>query len=346
MGVLKKERGDDKIPKDWASRSIPLFKKYYAQLPSDGRPDPPKRLAEFIRYQYKHDATATSVADKRRTGRNWKVQSVGLLMQLLLLVIETAPRTMMQMSRVPLWRDTMEAHGVKCKTLWRYVRTMCPALGKHLRVEYKMTLSVELMAERVETCVRWLSKAVLPDKGKPYDGPPIPPPPVPNAPNPAAALRIPTCVEDLRAAFLRRIIWIDAKKFYISPETFKAWAVRGAKSVTIQDARVRSSWCIHFYSAVNYIHGGILIKVVSGTKGKGYKPDKVYKTAAGDTARGPTFAEFQKFVADIKAIWDEKGERWDEVLLSWDNASVHGELDSEEWATKDARGAYPPKQLR
>jgi hypothetical protein len=36
-------------------------------------------------------------------------------------------------------------------------------------------------------------------------------------------------------------------------------------------------------------------------------------------------------------MWDDLGERWDQVLLSLDNASVHGEEDSEEWVNMDVR---------
>jgi hypothetical protein len=86
---------------------------------------------------------------------------------------------------------------------------------------------------------------------------------------------------------MRRIIWIDEKKFYILPQTYKVWASELAPaSQVIYDPRVLKPMCINYIAAVNYKHGPLLLCAVSGTYGKDYKPRKVYK-ASRSSPRGP-----------------------------------------------------------
>jgi hypothetical protein len=58
--------------------------------------------------------------------------------------------------------------------------------------------------------------------------------------------------------------------------------VAGTPSQVIPHSKVRSTWCIHYYSAVNYKYGGLLITMVTGTKGTGYKANKIYKVSTHD----------------------------------------------------------------
>lgn len=76
------------------------------------------------------------------------------------------------------------------------------------------------------------------------------------------------------------IIYIDEKKFYITPQSFYVWAGKATGSVVV-NARVMASrkLCINYLAAVNAKHGALLITMISGTKGTGYTPKKVYKAS-------------------------------------------------------------------
>jgi hypothetical protein len=153
------------------------------------------------------------------------------------------------------------------------MRRVYPKLSKTKLFEYKLPLTPQNKKDRVRCAQRLLrlgtyfgtlvqgTRRLLRGADNPIR--------VPRYPRPRLRLR-----------WVNRIIWIDAKKFYIKPTDFKAWGLRGMPSTTLSDKRVRGSkMVIHYYAAVNMKHGGVLIKFVSGTKGPGYQPPKVYKKA-------------------------------------------------------------------
>ena len=175
-------------------------------------------------------------------------------------------------ARIPGVKRLLEKTQVKPKTLFHHIRRL--GLLKPTCVYYKKPLSKMVQDKRLKICEEWLRKGVYvsaegvttvaPRMGDPAITIPLPPNP---------KLNKKAYAKKWLKPWARRIIWIDSKKFYIHPTTFKIWS--SYKEFTQSDERLLNvrPWCIHYYSAVSCEHGGILIKFVSGTAGKGYKPN-------------------------------------------------------------------------
>lgn len=60
------------------------------------------------------------------------------------------------------------------------------------------------------------------------------------------------------------------------------------------------------------------------------------QTKGGKVARGPTAEEFQHFISECKTHWklhcQEAGIEPIEPIFSWDNASIHGDVEGGGWA--------------
>lgn len=54
------------------------------------------------------------------------------------------------------------------------------------------------------------------------------------------------------------------------------------------------------------------------------------QNSKGERARGPTKEEFRDFIEKVKQAWAQHRE-WQLPLWSWDNASIHGKLDTSDW---------------
>ena len=200
-----------------------------------------------------------SVADAPRSGRRRKIPE-DVVAAAAKLVETVKPRTQIEME--DHFAGYKSDHNVSSRTVWRRVKECDPKLGKHVLVEYKLPLTAAVKADRCQQCERWLLQYAKQ--------------PQVEIPRPLPPIAIPQKPEDLDTGKLDRIIWVDAKKFYVKPQGHKRWGRRGEPSIVVQDKRAKGAWAIHFYSAVNYKHGGLLIQLVSGTKGKGYKATKTY----------------------------------------------------------------------
>lgn len=181
-----------------------------------------------------------SVADAPRSGRKRKLPE-DAVEALVKLVEEVQPRTQLEMEEH--FAAYRSAHNVSPRTIWRRIKESEPKLGKHVLVEYKLPLTSEVKAQRREQCERWLQLC----SNQPTVQVPRPHPPI----------TIPKELADLNVAMLERIIWVDAKKFYVKPKGHKRWGRRGTRSIVVQDKRAQGAWVIHYYSAVNYKHGGL-----------------------------------------------------------------------------------------
>jgi hypothetical protein len=81
-------------------------------------------------------------------------------------------------------------------------------------------------------------------------------------------------------AYLKRLVFIDAKKIYIKPEgTIKSWALKGVtnRSTVITSPLLNNKhrgWCLNYYIAVNAAIGPVRLKLVTGGRGAGILPSK------------------------------------------------------------------------
>ncbi|GLC55091.1 hypothetical protein PLESTB_000942600 [Pleodorina starrii] len=212
------------------------------------------------------------------------------------------------------------AHNVSERSIWRSVKVADPKLGKHVLIEYRPPLKSEVKEERVRASELWMRR---------FTKQPAPPSPsTDDTPPPPVA--IPRTPEDLNTAKLEIFIWVDAKKFYIKPKAHKVWGTRGSDSIVVQDSRARGAWVVHYYSAVNYKLGAVLIVLVSGTHGKGYKPAKTYAPKGRKCkARGPTAAEFKDFIKACLKVWNDEFCETLPPIFSWDNTRIHGNYRDE-----------------
>ncbi|KAG2422216.1 hypothetical protein HXX76_016206 [Chlamydomonas incerta] len=220
----------------------------------------------------------STIRDAKRPGRPRKLP-LFVVASCLNAVVEMAPKTQRQMNTTALFVQVVEHYSVTARHLWREMKRMCPKLNsKGVLVEYRPPLNLDHIRDRVLTAVSWLRRGVASDKGEPYPSnfPALPHAGAADAPAPAeppAPPRIPKCPADLNMrTFLERIIWIDAKKFYIRPQNHHRWGLRGARSNVVFDSRARGNWgAIHYYSAVSARYGAVAIRIVTGTFGPGYQ---------------------------------------------------------------------------
>jgi hypothetical protein len=162
-----------------------------------------------------------------------------------------------------------EQYKVSCQTIWRQVRRRESSLGKHVTVEFKMTLKPEHKQARITASLQWLTQGINPAAPgvTTIQGAPRPPPP-----------NTDHYKGDWLTAWAQRVIYLDAKKIYVKPEDYKVWGLRGDQSLVIESKAVRGKGVVlHYYAAVCYPFGGLLLKFVTGTKGPGYTPAKQYK---------------------------------------------------------------------
>lgn len=240
-----------------------------------------------------HLFTTYAIADKARSGRPRKVTDALARKAAAAIVQATkqkqfgASRTMNSAcNRIPAVMAVLLKSGATPKTLWRHIRR-----GKLVRqstVNFKKPLSKQLQDDRLRTSEEWLRKGVyhnapgvvrwLASGDMLFNKVPIPP------------NRLTNLHEYRNGPWLKPwaadIVWIDAKKIYICPKTFKVWG--DGTTLTMDDARVLNSntLVLHYYSAVSARHGGILLKFVSGTKGKGYKaPNGGYMVGGAGVVR-------------------------------------------------------------
>jgi hypothetical protein len=184
-------------------------------------------------------------------------------------------------------RTVLRKTGASLRTLFRAMRRVEQRLAKCVLNEAKLPLTDVVRTLRLECALRLQRKGtfvghlvqggVQTRSGAGAGGEP------PRRWSPRRRLRL---------QYVRRIIWVDAKKFYIRPTNFKRWGLRGTPSNVVHDPRVRGHWSIHYYSAVTYNHGALHIKLVTGTKGPGYKPKLSYRVSVG----GPEY-EWERWTA-------------------------------------------------
>lgn len=229
----------------------------------------PANPAEFCSRWFSRFNVRQSVKDAPRSGRKPKVPEVVLSM-LVQLVVETSPKRQADMMKHPAFTEVVTTYKVNHKTVWRHMRQLQPRLRKCVKYEFKRPLKPEHIQARVRVTSEWLQEATLPSCEAASDAAG----PGPSSTSPS----IPRTVSDLNVQWIRRIIWIDAKKFYVQPHDFKAWGLLGTPSNVLQDPRLKGKpWVIHYYSAVNYAYGALVLQLVSGTRGTGYKPVRTYK---------------------------------------------------------------------
>ncbi|KAG2423485.1 hypothetical protein HYH02_015316 [Chlamydomonas schloesseri] len=266
----------------WPSVAGRLLEDKLAALPANHwRPADPARYC--VAWSGK-----PSVRDAPRPGRPPKLPHF-VVASCLNAVVELAPRTQAEMNTTPMFVEVAEYYDVTHGHLWRMMQTMCPKLKSDgVLVEYRPPLNMEHIRDRVLISSDWLRHAVPGDKGTPYPStfPALPHVGAAGAPppnEPPLPPRIPTSPGDLNmTSYVERIVWIDAKKFYIRPKNHTRWGLRGARSNVVFDARARGNWgAIHYYSAVNARHGAVAIRVVSGTFGPGYQQPQRLVSCAG-----------------------------------------------------------------
>lgn len=265
----------------WAAAAGKLLEVELAKLPEWHWK--PSRPAEYCKTWFSNYSRRHNTADAPRSGRRCKLPQP-LAGVALLATVESAPMNQRYMNNTQLFKSIMETHNVKSSTIWRGMKKINPRLAPCIGVDYKSQLSDETVADRLETSAAWLRRGVKAGAGKPYTGA-LPSPGAPDAPAPSNPLlppRIPKGVDDLDVRYLERIITIDAKLFYVKPKRTHLWGLKGtSKSIVIQDARVRKKWKVHYYAAVSYKYGGLLLKLVSGTQGPGYTAERVWQVGAG-----------------------------------------------------------------
>jgi hypothetical protein len=100
---------------------------------------------------------------------------------------------------------------------------------------------------------------------------------------------VPTKPDHLLVFLLARYVAMDAAKIWIKPESHYAWGKKGAASKVTEDARMdtnaRNGMAINYYIAVSYEYGGLVLRIVSGTKGKDHA-QAVYQVRIADMRTG------------------------------------------------------------
>jgi len=171
------------------------------------------------------------------------------------------------------FREILKAYDVSLGTLWRAMKRHTPNLGLHVLVEFKRELTPQQIGDRYDKSHAWSVKGVKPlatgvtieNKGADTRW---------HRPPPHNSDEYPL---DWLTPWAKRVIYVDAKRIYICPHSHKVYGLKGSESIVIPDPRLLDeSWVIHYYSAVNYHCGGVLLQFVSGTDGPGYIPEKTY----------------------------------------------------------------------
>ena len=170
--------------------------------------------------------------------------------------------------RLPEVAWVLYSTEVAPSTFWNNMRARTN-IRKSVVVEYKRPqLIPKNTSERLAACEDWCRrfvytkhwcKAVVPVRLSPTEDIfYVPPRPLP-----------PHC-EPLRPEAYC-IAFVDCKRVIICPETHKVWGAGGR--ILVEDPRLlpKMAQVLTFYSVVCGAFGGVYIKVVSGTQGKGYK---------------------------------------------------------------------------
>lgn len=264
----------------WPSAAGKLLLELLKARPELPKPSDPAKFC--AKWGARLTETGT-VHDAPRSGRKPKLPE-DVVEGALGLVIHLQPRTQREMNKHASFQTIFQQYEVTAQTLWRHIREAEPRLGKHVRIEFKMPLTAQLKQERCAAVRRWLRRAYV--KPAPAAGAAASPVTTPTAPDtrsngqesdPEDPPPIPTAPSELSNQFVHRIIWIDAKKFYIKPKSYRVWGLAGTPSTVVHDPRVKGTWVVHYYAAVNYLIGGVVLVFVSGTKGKGYAPATKYE---------------------------------------------------------------------
>lgn len=234
----------------------------------------PDHLPRAIRRWVLNFEQRGSVDDAPRSGRP-RIVSQEVAKEAADAVLAQHPVTQREAKRCTAVRMALRKTGATLRTLYRAMRRVYPKLSKTKLFEYKLPLTEANKKARVACAKRLLRlgtyMGVLRQGTRRTVAGGTTPIPGPRSPK-----------TRLRLKWVNRIIWIDAKKFYIKPTDFEAWGLRGSPSTVIGDKRVRGKMVIHYYAAVNLKHGGIMIKFVTGTKGPGYQ-HRVYKVSVQRT---------------------------------------------------------------
>ena len=273
-----------KLSKAWACvAGKMLIRELDAADPTGQQLPRPSDPAKFCAKWSAAFSQRAGVKDAPRSGRKRKL-SRDVVESAAESVVQVQPRTQREMNKQATFTSIKNDHNVSFRTVWRRLREAQPRLGKHVTIEYKLPLTNAVKAERVDIATRWLrlygsgsttdpaqpgTSTADPAQPSTSTAVSVPPPPIPKKP------------DDLNTGKLNRIIWVDAKKYYVKPQAYKRWGLAGTPSVVLGDKRVNGAWVIHYYSAVNYKHGGLVLELVTGTKGKGYKPKTVYNRKVG-----------------------------------------------------------------
>lgn len=107
--------------------------------------------------------------------------------------------------------EILQEHQVTVRTLFDNMRELDPKLGKCWLMEFKFALSPEHKDKRMRAAERWLQLGVASGVAGLKQRQPLPP--LDPAAPPPPPINISTEPGHLNAAWLQRIIWIDAKKF-------------------------------------------------------------------------------------------------------------------------------------
>ena len=255
--------------------ALELLKSYAASL--GWKVKIPANPSQFIKKWSTRLCESFDVHDLPTPGRDPKVPT-DQLQQAVQYVIDTEPTAQHEMLSHAGFKAIMDKYKVTLGTMWQGMMKVEPGLGRYIRVDFKKDLSPADLSQRVTISCRWtvlginrsapgVSKCHLGDDDD-DDGEWLQPPPP----------KTPMYKQPWLTDWARCIIFIDAKKVYIVPQSYMVYGIKGTPSRVVEDPRVMSkAWVIHYYSAVNYHTGGLLLQLVTGTQGPGYTPAKKYQ---------------------------------------------------------------------
>ncbi|KAG2454139.1 hypothetical protein HYH02_001175 [Chlamydomonas schloesseri] len=242
---------------------------------------------EWLRSRYASFWETGTTSDRPRSGRPRLVEDE-LLAAAIQYVSENHFRTQAEYNNTAVLKAILEAAECSTDTLWQRMHEYEPALGKHFKIEYRRTLAEDVVKQRVEQSCNWLRQGVNPNAaGVTFlreGGKSIPIPP-------SHSLR-PAYEADWLLSWVKRIIWIDEKVIYLSPEDHNVWGI-GPGGMVIEDIRKLRARPLHikYISAVNYHLGAVKLVLVSGTWAPDYEPTKIYTVRRGDGAGGTLLEE-------------------------------------------------------
>jgi hypothetical protein len=253
-----------KLSLRWGSEAAKRLKVLCAER---GIAYPAGKAAFLCRKWYNHFFKHAGVMDAPRSGRPCKIPKQ-VLRQCLTIILCGSYCSHDEAASNASIQHVLKEYKVTARTLFDNLKVIEPKFGKHKLVEFKFQLKPEHVKKRMQATVQWLKDYVAAGDSK-----------VVQLEQATVELKIPKQVADLNAAALGCVIWIDAKKFWVKPTNYKVYGIKGTDTTVLEDPRVTTAQCIHYYAAVNYTYGAILLQLVTGTKGTGYTPATRYKAS-------------------------------------------------------------------